>query len=255
MKNIFFFIMLIGLFTSTSCKDENPGTLETVGDVNLKFKAFFGEEPLVMNQAYSYIDGTPIKFSKFQFYISNVSLGQTTGGVTEAAEVDLIDFTDSTDPTMAAEGISMIGSDIPVGDYSMINFGIGVAADLNRTEPADYGNTHPLSETAHYWAGWESYIFTKIEGKMDLNNDGVFDDQTIVYHLGGDQAFRDMSFPKPFVVEEDGTTTVNLDIDLRKILARSDSDYLDIASNPNIEEDTELASYLMDNHQTAISIE
>lgn len=255
MKNIFFFLMLLGLFTSTSCKDDNGGTLEKVGDVNLKFKAFFGDDPLVMNQVYTYVDGTPIKFSKFQFYISNISLGQETGGIKEAVEVDLIDFTDSTDPTMAAEGISMIGPDIPVGDYSVINFGVGVAADLNRTKPADYGNTHPLSETAHYWSGWESYIFTKIEGKLDLNGDGVFDDKSIVYHLGGDNAFRDAAFAKAFTVSEDATTTVNLDIDLNKLLVRSDSDYFDIVNNGPIHEDETLVTYLVDNYSSAISIE
>lgn len=255
MKNIFFFLILLGLFTSTSCKDDGGGNLGMLGDVTLKFKAFYGDEPLIMNQAYTYVDGTPIKFSKFQFFISNISLGQETGGITDAVEVDLIDFTDSTDPTMAAEGFSMIGSDIPVGNYSTINFGVGVAADLNRTKPADYGNTHPLSETTDYWSGWESYIFTKIEGRLDLDGDGVFDDQSIVYHLGGDDAFRDAVYAKAFTVEEDATTTVNLDIDLSKILVRSETDYFDITNTNAIHEDEVLVGYLMDNYSTAISIE
>ena len=65
---------------------------------------------------------------------------------------------------------------VPGGHYKGLSFNIGVNPAQNKTKPVDYSPSSPLGEGTHYWAGWNSYIFSKTEGVLNNGNSFSFRD-------------------------------------------------------------------------------
>ncbi len=243
----------------TACiEDDNPTVQETT-DVLLNFKAVYGEDPLIMESTYTYPGDSEVQFKRFQFYISNINLltEQDNQNNTEILEVDLIDFSESNvDPVQALEGIDKTVKNVPLGEYTGIRFGIGVPADLNRTTPIDYGSEHPLGNAENYLMPLESYVFSKIEGQADINQDGAFN-HSLIYHNSRDQFYKTVQIDKPITIEGDfmNMDVINFNIDLRQLFIRDGLEYLDIINQNIIYEDPAVMQYFVDNLDKAITIE
>ena len=108
--------------------------------------------------------------------------------------------------------------------------GVGVGPVLNATQPTDYPSTHPLSKTAYYWTPWASYIFNKMEGKLDTLGSGPFD-HFFVYHSGKDESFQEASFSRAFSITKDNTTRITIQMDHRALLMQ-DGAFMNIKDNP-----------------------
>lgn len=256
MRKFFFFLNIICLtLLGISCGDDaTTGPIKDVGEVNINFKATFGGEPLVMNRNYTYTDGTPIFFNRFNFFISDLGLDQDVGtDITELSDVERIDFSDvNIDEASALEGVTLTMEGIPVGDYSRLAFGIGVSQELNGSKPSDYGSTHALSSTSDYWLAWESYIFSKIEGRIDTDGDGM-NETGVSYHLGSDSSYREVKMNETSTVSKDNPLTINVVIDLEKILVADATEFLDVKNTTAVHDDSELVTFLMDNFKFAFN--
>jgi len=130
--------------------------------------------------------GTMIQFNRASFYlgknclmnIDNICLDDTNKYILIQPETDFYD-------------LGYLPTDY---DNISIDFQVGVDSITNHLDPAVYQNDHPLSyqtPSMHWQMGanqenW-SYLFIVLEGKADLNNNGIFESGEIfVFHIGGD---------------------------------------------------------------------
>lgn len=249
-------ISVLFLLLFSAC-DNNPtiNGVDDVASVDVTFKAKYGAENFVLNDVYNY-NGDQIRISNLQFFVSELTLGTNTNG-SEIDEVELVDFRQITSNALAEEGLAIASnSGIPVGDYPGVNVGVGVVADLNADTPDQYASTHPLSNTSMYWEDWNSYIFLKLEGTMDTDGDGMFDDVSFVYHVGSDPAFEQVNINKSVSLAIDQSMGLIVEIDVEKLFVR-DGAHLDIEANPRIHsiDQLETGHYLMDNFVNALTIQ
>jgi len=207
---------------AASCGNENISPPIDTATIQLSFRATYDGEPLVLNQQTYEYEGSQVRFSKVNFYLANLSAVNDDGD-TEVSEIQFIDLS-LTHNTAADAAIGSISSfsRIPVGTYKFLKFGVGVPADLNKTNPSDYSTSHPLGADngGEYWEAWDSYIFAKIEGQYDENGDGVFDDVSFAYHTGdvGKNVYFEREIDQIINLSAGETTSLNFELDVKQLL-------------------------------------
>ncbi len=239
-------IKIIGLLALmvafSSCGDEESK------EINLNFKLEYDGEPLVMFEEYEYPGGGAFEFSRFSFYVSEVSLVSGSES-TEISDVDYLNLTASHSTTESAqEGYDYTISYSDVSDFESLSMNFGLTDAQNASQPEDHRSDSDLSLTGEYWSGWESYVYVKIEGRMDLDNDGVTDG--VALHLGSDAAKRAIT-----IDGLDSNDEITFTIDAKKIFER-DGNIYDIYANPRIHslEQLDNALILMDNFMESIEV-
>jgi len=219
MKKITLFILLFStLLFNFSC--EKTPQIEDVTEVELTFKGKFGNETFLVDKDDYQYNNVDIRFEQFNFYVSNVVLvKETTNGEeeTELIEIDFVDLSFSPSQLSDAQtGVTIKVSNVPVGDYDGIKIGLGVPADLNKNSWDEFGNNHPLRKVGHYWAAWESFIFSKTEANLDVDNDGGFSHK-LSYHTGADEAYRTFYASKNITLTKEEITNLSFDVDVEQV--------------------------------------
>lgn len=229
------FLFLVSALLLTSCSDSDDSASMT-----MNFKLEYADEPLVFFQEYDYPDGRSIEFTRFSFYLSDISSvknGEKTSWVSD----DYLDLTQShSSLSQAQEGFNYVLNNESGGAYDAIQFNLGLTPAQNQTRPEDYPSSSSLSLTGEYWSNWESYVFVKIEARSDLDGDGISDG--IALHLGADDAVRSL-----IVNEVNPDLPVNISIDLEKLFNRN-GEIFDIVNNSRIHslDQIPLIQWLMD---------
>ncbi len=259
MRKLLLLLLLAPLFIASSC-DKDP-EIEVVGNVEINFKANYDGELFMTQNEYDYTSEMKVKFTELNLFVSNISLleFENSSEETELAEVDFVDLSFNIDQeTEAAAGYDISTKKVPAGTYRALKIGFGLPADLNRTNPGDYGDGNALATSTHYWAAADSYIFSKIEGFSDNNGNGIFEageNEGLRFHLGQDEVYTErILFPsEPIVVTEDGTVNLSLDIDVKKLFGISDITYdanqdglLDFENYSSSHGDTDEPGFLVD---------
>jgi len=214
------FLLIFTVLILTSC-DTNTGSgiEDDLASVSLTIKANYGSTPFVVNEVYDY-NGDQIRIQTLQFFVSELSLG-TDNDDEEVDEIEYLDFNLLTNQTMAEEGLSIGSGSVPTGTYPGVNLGIGVLPEFNVQTPDQFAPSHPLSETSRYWSDWNSFIFLKIEGSMDTDGDGMFDDQNFVYHVGSDPTYEGVQINENINLAKDDVMDLTLILDVEQLFVRS----------------------------------
>ncbi len=227
MRNLFFAtfsLLIVALASGCDPKDDKT-------NISIDFKANYGGEKLIKYKKYDFGNPAfPITFNRFRTYLSDIELVKSDGStflLTDVAEVDFFPDNATTEEALL-QSVSV--ENVPVGDYKAIRFGIGVKPDLNGKQPKDFANGHPLSKETEYWPSWKSWIFTKIEGQADANNNGEMD-VFMQYHTGSDAVYKTFTIEKPISVNDTGGS-VGITFDLRKVFLNTDGSYYDIVTYP-----------------------
>jgi hypothetical protein len=245
MKNCVLFFLCICVICSSCSKDDDA---KQHGNLEIIFKARYDNQPLVYGHEYDYFGSGKILFGTAEFYLSNISMSHSSGFV-EIKDVDYISLlVHHTTIEKAEEGLKVVYKNIPVGDYSALNMNIGLTSDQNQTKPEDYLATHPLGDGSRYWAGWNSYIFTKTEGTFKSSANYNF-----TYHSGFDETLRTLEFNREIHVKNGETTTIEISIDY-KILFDLGGTGLNIPANPQIHNTSVIMSEFIDRFQYAMTI-
>ena len=185
-------ILLTGIFSSCG-KDK-------IIDTSVNIKMTYGDNPLVMFEEVNYPDGTPMYFTRVSFFVEDLQL-QSEDNTYTLMNRDYIDLsTDHSTENQAAIGSSIGNIELPEGDYN-VSFNIGVDAVDNAKTPVDFTSDNVLSRVSEYWTGWKSYIFIRVEGKIDLNGDGVVE-EGFALHLGGDDAYTQINVSNSRTISE-----------------------------------------------------
>ncbi|NJN34883.1 MAG: hypothetical protein HC817_12145 [Saprospiraceae bacterium] len=216
------FIFIICLsFSLSNCSEKEccePPTLE--GKLNLVFRPIYDAKPLIINQVYDY-KGKKVRFERFQILLTNTCSadGSTQSPTTcvGSNNVYLLNFTTLDDSTSARAGFKLQLTNLAEFEKSQISFSLGVSNTLNAKEPKDFTSNNPLSDGTNYWVDWKSYIFAKIEGKIDTAGNGRFD-KPFTLHTGGNEALYNMSVNNQLNIDKMGSSTLNFEVDMNTIL-------------------------------------
>lgn len=238
MKNILFPVLALVALSMVSCKPDPVVEENKTANIEVNFVAEYQNSPLVIfSEDYAYPEiGNTFNVKKFQFLITDlVLLKGGTGDATELAEVELIDFTDKNTADLAVRGTARSYDSIPVGEYVGIRFGFGVNNELNRAETqANYTSGEPL--TMDFWNGWNSYIFSKLEGDFDMNGDGMYDDSldfSYSLHTGTNEGYHVITLNAPISVTADGDNVTKIVVDFEKMLIDTAGEVYDIVDENN----------------------
>lgn len=270
MRNLFFLSFLGIAFLLSSCDDDTPG--EITSDVELNFMGNYDSELLLLEKEYLYAGDMPIKFSQFNFYVANISLLKENGSggydETDLLDIDFVDFPYNLNEVAQAEkGQTILVEKIPVGEYDGIKIGFGVPSEFNHTKPNEYSSENPLSMASHYWDGWSSYIFSKIEGKADMDFDGTFEtnaSEGLTYHMGTDEVYTTRTLFDKISLKEGEQLKLQLNIDLKKLFLndtpaydQNGDGYLDIQDFESVhaEDRIIISKQMMNNFAEAVSLD
>ena len=224
MKRVALCLLLIStLLINISCDPEPK--LEEVTDVELTFKGKFGEETFLINEPSLTYNDFNIRFDQFNFYISDVVLIKETLSGQEETELLEIDFVDlsfrPSELSDAQTGITIRIENVPVGEYDGIKIGLGVPADLNKNTWGDFGEGHPLRKVGHHWPTWESFIFSKTEANIDIDNNNSFTHK-LSYHTGSDSVYKTKYVAKNLTLTKGEITNISFEADVKEIFYEID---------------------------------
>lgn len=195
----YFLVVLGAVLLNSGCKEKI-----TESNVSMKVNFMYGSEPLVYDQEYIFETDKKIKIELIKFYVSKPAFRNESGNwISSPTEYFLVEL----DKPIMDFGV------MPTGKYSALRFGVGVDNSRNiETDPeaipaTDYPTDHPLNYAADMYWGWSSgYIFAKVEGRIDVNNNGSYsdiDDKAISYHPGVAELYRSVEFEKSFNIDDE----------------------------------------------------
>lgn len=252
MKNLIFILIASLAFSFTACDDDDNAPMEeTTGALELTFALKYQDEPLVYFDPYYYEDSLLMGVSRVNMFLSNFFADDQL-----VKDVFFADFEEVSTSDLAAEGITLRIDEVPTGSYSNLSFGVGVPEEMNGKEPADFPSDHPLSKVSEYWAGWSSYIFAKLEGNLDLTEDGSRE-TGFSFHTGGEGVYRNLTYDMPFTVAEDEATEIRFEIDFKEIFRLGSDEYLNLREiqGAHNEGDVDVMSQISDNYSNAIRLQ
>lgn len=255
MKNSFGILVSIVLFGTlmTSCdpKQPEPTPEASNGKIHLKIKTLWYDEAYdnmtIVQDAY----GNRLRIENFVSYISSLALKKPDGTKLLLKDYYLANFSNEIDFDFT----------VPKGDYTGIDFLLGVPADVNTdTDPAQYPNTHPLSvpgSQGMFWSWMTGYIFTKLEGRADTT--GTEDEPVLYpfsYHTGDDEYSRNAVLDEfNFTLGAGETKNITLTLHANKIFSPDEHAGINIEEENSTHSPGTLALKFVRNFSEAFSIE
>ena len=215
----------------------------TYPDILVGFDYKVGQDDFSYGTTYS-INGVATSFSLLQFYVSGVNM----------MGPDLnYDIEDSYALVKPDGGMYTIGKGKVTHTQTMtFNLGIDPATNSqSETDFASWAADHPLAAQSPnmHWNWLKGYIFLKLEGMVDTNNDGT-PDSPLVAHCGTDDLMRTVGLEIHKEVDSE-TAMVHYHLDWAKLFTD-----IDIA-NDNIThtgDNIDLAVKIMDNFPSIFSV-
>lgn len=174
-------LMVAGL---ASCKkDKKEDDLTGFNDVEIEFENRAGNKPLVFGVEYENALGEKLKFTTFNYYVSNFVLIKDDGSEFVVPKDSCYFLCKHEDPKTR----KMKLRNVPAGNYKAIRFIIGVDS-LKSVSPASerLGVLDPATGAqGMYWSWNAGYIFVKAEGTSpQAPVDAGANDRIFQYHIG-----------------------------------------------------------------------
>jgi hypothetical protein len=227
---ILFAIALVSMAASCS-KTATPEPIVTnvlPGSLELNFKAVYAARPLVIGQVYDY-NSKKIKFSKIQFFMAYEPSSFDSPVSNSPSQTSLVKFSNLTDSASAATGV-FVDIALATKDWTGMNFGIGVPQAANAKLPKDFSFPSGLADSDNFWDSWQSYIFTKLEAKIDANNDGIFE-TNITLHTGSNEIFSPIKLVKNFAIKNNATTKAVIEVNVNEWVKTIDLATVNLSHN------------------------
>lgn len=229
--------------------------------LNIVLKATYDNAPFVMETAQPYFDGSDVLITELRFFLSDLKLSNASGAEVQLADVLSFDLKNSHRTLAeATEGLTVKFNEVAAGTYTNLSMIVGLNPTVNGTTPDQYANPHVLSFSENYWPLWNSYVFVRMDGKLDTIGAAAPFDHSFTYHAGGDDRARTLSIPVSVEKSEEAAAQINLELDVKKIFGDG-SDFIDIKSkfmthsNPGSSAQIDLANTVADGFMNALSLE
>lgn len=181
-KSIYFLLSLIALnVLLTACDPltpQPPTPVADKGELNIEWKHYVGNEALVLHTG-QYLTAGDEAFSvdMFKYYISNIRLKKTDGSYFTYPKDDSYFLINAEEANSQITNLK----NIPVGEYTDIEFTIGVDSAKNYSPVTEHIGALDAGN-GMFWTWNTGYIFWKLEGLYTFN--GVSNNQ-FTYHIAG----------------------------------------------------------------------
>lgn len=174
-RQLLLWCMLCAILALSACKKEaGPELQNEKGQFVLEFEHQVDGKPLVLGtQSYKNALGQDFSIDVFKYYISNIKLTNAKG-----EEILLPESYILVDAQKATTHFVQM-KDIPTGDYTQIEFLIGVDKARNHAG-AQTGALDPSH--GMFWTWNSGYIFVKLEGKSAHSTQN---NKQLTFHIGG----------------------------------------------------------------------
>lgn len=154
--------LLLFALVIPACKDKEDDELSGFNDVEIEFDNRAGDASLVFGTEYTNAAGEKLKFSTFNYFVSNFVLVKADGSEYTVPKDSCYFLCKHDDP----ESREVVLKNIPSGDYTGLKFMIGV--DSAKSVSPITERTGVLDPAAGangmYWSWNAGYIFVKVEG-------------------------------------------------------------------------------------------
>ncbi|WP_051691655.1 MbnP family protein [Pedobacter borealis] len=171
----YFLALLCPIILLSSCKkNTDEVAADTQSTFSIEFENQVNGSPLVLNtKTYKNAKGEDFKINVFKYYVSNIKLSKADGTTYLIPEsYFLIDAS-------KAESTNITLKDVPTGDYTKIEYTIGVDYARNFAG-AQTGALDPIN--GMFWTWNSGYIFVKLEGTSPQS---TATGNTLTFHIGG----------------------------------------------------------------------
>ena len=214
------------------------------GTVSLATTFKVGTNPYSTDSTYTNGFGDDYKFTFVRIYLSGFNLTDHDSVAQALPNQYLL-----VDPQTSSYDLGAMQA----GHYHDFNITIGIDSVTNHSDPNTYSVESPLypQSPAMHWSWNSGYIFYKLEGVADTNNDGTFE-TTFSYHIGMDALKREVSKTIHKEVMKDQDNPIQVTIDLEKFLTNVDFETERTTHTMN---DMPLATKIANNSITAIEIQ
>lgn len=132
-------------------------------DVYLNINHKMGISPFAFNVPSMNNMGHDVKFSRLEYYVSDIAITHDGGQVTEASDTWLL--------VDAGDDLYVNLGNFDVVSIEAISFFVGVGPDVNHEDPTAWPSDHPLApqNPSMHW-GWSAgYRFIALEGVGGMN--------------------------------------------------------------------------------------
>jgi hypothetical protein len=199
------------LFFSCENDEIDDSKLGTEINIKLVFQHKNGTQNFALGTSYTNAFGEAYTVNKFNYYISNVSMGKVNTNLNdvEAESYHLIKAEDATSTSFSFKQYNNV--------YDAITFYIGVDS-LRNVSGAQTGALDPLN--GMFWTWNTGYIMAKLEGNSPVSTSPA---NAITHHIGGfktvDNTLRKLTFVFPngaINTSTGGTCEINFAVDVNK---------------------------------------
>lgn len=193
--------------------DHGTGT----GTVAISFTFLNGAAPYTINTTVQDGAGHNVRFSALKFYASDFHLSDDSGAEVAAFSNKVVLVDASTTNVLTLGDMS--------GHVHEAHMSLGLNSTLNHADPTLAAA--PLNDPTMHWS-WNpaaGYIFLNMEGHVDGNNDGDFDDVEdlpITYHCATDALLREAHVHIHADVSAGATVTMQARVDVAQLISGLD---------------------------------
>lgn len=178
------------------------------GNMRVTYAASFAGTPITDAGIYTNVEDYRVDLSQLRIHIGDISV-ISNGSPSLVSDIELVDLLD---------GEEVRSYNMAPGTYDGLEFGIGVPADLNNSDPVMFGPDHPLYlQNGAYWTWTTGYRFVLFEGIADTSatGSGPFD-LVFSMHPGLDTAYREVQYNTPISISNDATTDIRVEFDVSR---------------------------------------
>ncbi len=178
--------------------------------LSIRFTNYAGNTILNLDSSYKNQLRQPFSMNNIKYYISNIVLKKKNGSKYPINEYYLINELEE-----ASKQINL--NDIPEGEYTSIEFIIGVDS-LHNCSGIQSGALDPVN--GMFWAWNTGYIFLKFDGTSPLSQSPG---NTLEFHIGGYRSPNNcirkitLNFKSPLLINAAITQAINIKADILQL--------------------------------------
>lgn len=210
-------VVLASLSITSSCTEEEESQLATYA---LNFEHRVYGEKFELNKSYNTSERQAYTVQAFKYYISNISLENSQTG-----ERHFIPDSYHLLQETGTGSARIILENIPRHNYDKIHLAWGIDAVKN-TSLDNLGDLDPANEMAWNWN--TGYKFLLLEGRLQPS------ERPMVYHIGFDHNFKELSFDLPENVSLQDLNQARFDFEVRIDQILEGEFQIDLEENNNV---------------------
>ncbi len=210
MKRCSFLLFSCLLIFSACNEDKKPNPVADKVQLEINFDHFFNNDSIRINESVHVSQaGDSLKFETLKFFVSELRLLKAGGDTVKVPFYGLVDL-------KRPEFRKLTITDLPAGNYTGIQFSVGIDSTTNGADPNQYAPGSVLNPLVHqdmYWDWATGFIFCKIEGSYPKSGGAT---NSFVFHFGFNRWKKTHALLKNFSLQP-GLTGLRLKADWGKV--------------------------------------